>query len=490
MLPHALVFVGHRTRTPEIGDDMRELGGIDTMFVSAETPSMPLHVIGVLVMEPSVHDTDAARQRIRDTIAERIPLLPPFRWRLVEAPGGLGTARWIEDPDFDLDAHVHMVTLPEPGTMAQLEDHVGRFASTPLERDRPLWEIHLVDGLDDGRIAMVSKLHHSFMDGGAGAEVTASLLDLTADADPPAPVDDRQPERPPSPWTLLASVPASAISRTLKLPGLLRRTVSGMSGLVGAMFPLADGGLGGYIAPRTPYNGALTPERIVSLTSHPLDDVRRIKTAFGVTVNDVVLAVVAGSIRSDLEALDAVGDRPLIAAVPISVRAAKEPGTAPESADYTNHTSAMMVPLPTNIDDPVARLERVHEVTVQLKEHHDEMGSELLDDWAAMFPPWVASLGARLVDRFDLDASAPPIFNVIVSNVQGSPIPLFLGGAEAVALYPFGPLVGGCGLNITVLSHLDTLHIGLIADPSMVEHPHELTAGVRDGIDELAALVD
>lgn len=466
---------------------MRELGGIDSMFVSAETDSMPLHVVGVLVLQPPEGADGDPRQRIRDVIAERIPLIPPFRWRLVETPGGLGAPRWLEDPDFDLDAHIDFVTLPAPGTRAELETHVGDFASTPLPRDRPLWKIHLVDGLPEGRIAMLSKLHHSFMDGGAGAEVTASLLDLTPDDDTPAPVDTRRIETPPSTMRRLLEAPGVAIGRALRVPGLLVRTATGMSGLVGAMFPLADGGLRGYVAPRTPYNGALTPSRVVSLTSHPLGDVKAVKDAFGVTVNDVVLAAVASALRGDLaslDALDAVGDHPLIAAVPISVR------TGEQTDDFRTHTSAMMVPLPTNLADPLERLQRIHEVTTRIKSRHEDMGSSLFDDWAGVFPPWLPAAGSRLVERFALDARAPSIFNVIVSNVQGAPIPLYLGGSEAVALYPFGPLVGGCGLNITVFSLLDTLHIGLIADPTLVEHRAELTAAVRSSIDELVALVD
>lgn len=465
---------------------MRQLGGIDSMFISAETPSMHLHVIGVMTIDVTDMRTEDPRGRVRDLIEARIPLLLPFRWRIIEAPAGIGRPRWIEDPDFDIDRHVKLTTLRKPGSTAELQRYVADVADTPLPRNQPLWEMHLVDGLASGEVAVVTKLHHAFMDGGAGAEVMASLFDLEADVDTPPPVDAWKPDREPTLWDMLSDLPAVAVERATRFPQVLAQTATGIAGLVGAMFPTAGNDPRDYLAPRTPYNGALGPRRAISLASCQLDDLKRVKSTFGVTVNDVLLAAVTSALRADLDrvgALEQLGDRPLVAAVPVSVRSDEVAG------DFGNHTSAMMVPLPAQIADPVERLREIHRLAQEIKGQHQAMGTDLLEGWAAMFPPWLTSLSARALDAIGLNNLMPPLFNVIVSNVQGSPIPLYLAGAKVTAIYPLGPLVGGCGLNITVFSQLDKLHIGIIADPGLVKNPDALTAGVIAGIDELSALV-
>jgi WS/DGAT/MGAT family acyltransferase len=465
---------------------MRQLGGIDTMFVRGETPTMHLHVCGVLVLDTGGMRGDDARQRARALVAERLPLLAPFRWRLIETPGGIGAPRWIEDPDFDLDRHLHLSTLPAPGSRRELERFVANVAGTPLDRDRPLWEMYVVDGITDdaigGSVAVVTKLHHAFMDGGAGAEIMASLFDLEPDADTPAPVDDWVPEPVPSTTELLVDAAATGLSRAGRIPATLARTAAGMTGLIGAMFPSVDGARQGTTAPRTPFNGALTPDRSVVLGGCSLADVKRVKTAFGVTVNDVVLAAVTTSLRRELGALgalDALGNRPLVAAVPVSVR------PADLERGFGNHTSAMMVPLPAHLADPVERLHAIHAVADHTKQQHQAMGSDLLESWAGLVPPWAISAGSRTASTLGLSRFAPPLFNLIVSNVQGPPIDLYLAGAKVTAIYPLGPLMDGCGLNVTVISQGDTLHIGLVADPSLVAHPHALTEGLGAGVDEL-----
>lgn len=462
---------------------MRHLGGIDTVFVRAETPTMHLHVCGVLLLDTSTMRGGDARARIRDLVASRLPLLAPFRWRLVETPGGVGGPRWIEDPEFDLDRHLHLATLSAPGSQAELERYVAGVAGTPLERDRPLWEMHLVDGLEDGRTALVTKLHHAFMDGGAGAEIMASLFDLEPEVDTPAPVEGWTPEPVPSPANLLLDAAMAALGRTRHLPRAVVETATGLTGLVGTMFPSADGNPLGSVAPRSPFNGPLTPDRTVALGRCSLTDVKRVKSGFGVTVNDVVLAAVATSLRRALLAVGPAPDRPLVAAVPISVR------TTDAAGGFGNHTSAMMVPLPTHLEDPIERLGAIHELAVQTKEQHQAMGTGLLETWAALWPPWAISAGSRVLSRMGKAGLVPPVFNLIVSNVQGPPISLYLAGAEVTAVHPLGPLMEGCGLNITVMSQGDALNIGLIADPSLVEHPHELSDAMAAGIDELLALL-
>ena len=465
---------------------MRQLGGVDSMLAGAETASTFLHVVGVMTLDVTGMRGADPRERIRSLVAERIPVLEPFRWRLVETPGGLSAPHWIHDPDFDLDRHIRLATLPKPGSTAELERYVGDVAGVPLSRDRPLWEMHLVDGLADGQVAVVAKLHHAFMDGGAGVEIMASLFDLDPETDTPAPDDDWEPEAIPSGWSLLAGASVAALHHAQQIPGVTRRAATGLGGLLGAMFPTGSGDPRSYLAPRTPYNGALSPRRVVALADYSLNDVKRVKAAFGTTVNDVVLAAVASSLRADLAALDGLetlGSGSVVVAVPVSVR-------PPDlERDFGNQTSMMMVPLPTHIEDPIERLHEIHVLALQIKDQHRAMGENLIEDLAGMLPPWAISAGSRIADRLGLSRLMPPLFNLIVSNLQGPPIPLYLAGAEVTAIYPLGPLMLGTGLNITVIGNRGRLHIGLIADPTLVEHPTELAAGLNVGFDELLALI-
>ena len=461
---------------------MRYLSGMDTMFVRAETRSMLLHVTGVLILDPTTGRIDTQRQ-VRELIAARVPALPPLRWRLIDPPGGIGSLRWIEDPDFDLDHHVHFSSVPSPRSRADLEALVATIAGTPLDRDRPLWEMHVVDGLDDGSLAVIWKLHHAFMDGGAGMGIIGCIFDLDPEAATPEIADERQVEAVPSRWDLLMDTPRDVLSRVAQIPDVAASTVAGIGGLVGSMFPGRTSTNGPSLPSRSPYNGALSGERVVALADASLTDVKKIKTAFGVTVNDVVLAAVASSLRAHLGIQTATEQGPLTAAVPVSVRA---PGM---ENDYGNHTSAMMVSLPTDVDGPVDRLMAIHESSVQTKEQHRAMGPDLLERWASLIPPWMISAGAGVVNRFGLGSHLPAVFNVIVSNVAGPPMPIYLAGAEVTAIYPLGPLMEGGGLNISVLSRQDRLHLGVIGDCAIVSDPAAITAGFSRGIADLLALV-
>lgn len=461
---------------------MRYLGGMDTMFVRAETPSMLLHVTGVMMIDPGAIEADDTRNVVRDLIACRLPTLPPLRWRLVEPPGGLGSLRWIEDPNFDLDRHVLLGTVPAPGDRRDLEQFVARVAADPLDRHRPLWEMHILDGMADGSLAVVAKFHHAFMDGGAGMELLGSLFDLDPDTEMALLADVRRTEAIPTPWSLLVDTPRDVLKRISRVPAVAARTITGVGGLVGAMFPRSDSGHSVSLGHRSPFNGALTEERVVSLADCSLSQVKQIGATFNVTVNDVVLAAVTSSLRSELLDEQVPEGGPLIAAVPVAVR----PTDSEET--YGNHTSAMMVPLPTDLDDPIERLLTIHRFTAKTKERHRAMGPDLLELWASLVPPWLISAGAGFVSRFGFAGHLPPVFNLIISNVAGPSIPIYLAGAELTGVYPLGPLIEGAGLNITVLSQCDTLHIGVIGDPTIVKHPSAVASGIAQAVSDLQGI--
>lgn len=459
---------------------MRRLGGMDTMFVRAETRTMLLHVTGVLMLDPDGRSSAEVLDRIRRVVAARSSTIPPLRWRLVEPLGGLGALRWVDDVDFDVERHVRPRTVGAPGGWEDLEALVAEVTAEPLHRDRPLWEILVVDGLVDGSVALVARFHHSFMDGGAGMAVVAELFDLDADVEVPE-LDATDPgEAVPTWWELAAQTPGEVVSRLARVPKAAFDTLAGVRGLVGAMFPGGIDGAAGAVARRTTINGRLGPTRSVALADCSLDDARRAARAHGVKVNDVVLGAVASSLRTALSEEGTVPDEALIAAVPVSVRAEGEDR-------YGNRTSAIMIPLPVHEPDPVVRLEAIGALTRDAKRGHAAMGTDLLEELAGIVPPWIISAGTRLASSLSLVDRLPPVFNLIVSNVAGPPIPLYFAGCEVVATYPLGPLLDGAGLNITVISQCDRINVGVLADPALVADASALAASFTSAVADMAS---
>jgi len=466
---------------------MRRMQGMDTTFFQAETPTMHLHVVGVLVLDPSTGSGPWGYDTVLALMEERMHLLPPFRWRAVTVPGDVDQPRWIEDPDFDLRRQVHRATLDPPADLDSLARFTGEVAGVPLDRSRPLWEMHVVEGMAGGSVALVTKLHHAYMDGGAGSEVMASMFDLTAEGEPVEPPEQPwEADEEPNPIRLLAESAGGAVSRAARLPGMLVGTAKAVVDSAQAVRGRrVDSGV--PIGPSTPLNGALTPERVVAFARCSLDEVKRTKAAFGVTVNDVMLAASTTALREELLARDALPDRPLVAMVPVSERADSESGAETE---FSNRTSALSVALPVQIEDPVERLMALHELALDAKDLHRAMGDGVLEEWTSIVPPFVVSGAVRAITLSGVARLLPFMGNVIVSNVPGPPIPLFLAGARVTHLYPMGPLFEGCGINVTLMSHGDVIDVGVIACPTMVDDPARLTAGFTAGLAELAGAAE
>jgi len=452
---------------------------MDTAFLYGETPTMHMHVVGVLVLDPSTAPGGWHSERLEEMIAQRLHVIAPFRWRLVNVPGGIDRPRWIEDPDFDIRHHVRRATLCHPGGREELAQFTSEVAGHQLDRCRPLWEMWVVDGLADGTIALVSKVHHAIMDGGGG-NLMASMFDLSADGDHVVePAEMWWPERPPAPATLVTQAVAHAVERTASLPAVAYRTVRGLGGVVRMLSEQrGSGGGAGLLAPRTPLNGPLTSARRVALTRCSFDDVRRAKTAFGTTVNDVVLAATSSAMRAYLLKRDALPRVPLLAAVPVSVRAAGQ--------EFGNHTSTLIVALPTQLEDPIERLRVIHEQAAAAKAAQRAMGAEMIEDVLAVTPPPLMSAAARMFCGLRLSRFLPPVINLIVSNVVGPTIPLYCAGARLLAIYPMGPLIEGTGLNVTVLSQSGDLDVGVMTCPELVDDAEAITTGFADGLEELA----
>ncbi|HYV60555.1 MAG TPA: wax ester/triacylglycerol synthase family O-acyltransferase, partial [Acidimicrobiia bacterium] len=350
----------------------------------------------------------------------------------------------------------------------------------PLDPGRPPWEMYIVEGLEGGMVGSVTKMHHAAVDGVSGAELTATLLDLEPEPRPVAPPDAPwQPAPPPSSLAMAGRAVQDLVRETVAAGSVLARTARGVLRLARHnRHPATTPPPSPFAAPRSAYNAPLTGARQVALAQIDLDDVRQIKDAAGVTINDVVLAVCADAVRGHLEAHSALPEESLVAAVPVSVPA--------DDGDTTNNgLSAMLVELGTTIDEPTARLRAIAASSRAAKVQHHVLGPETFSQLADVTPsPFLAAIGA-LESRFNVLGRIPPVCNLIVSNYPGPPFPLYCVGARMVAAYPMGPLGIGTALNITVQSYLDRLWFGIVACPDVVPEPEALAAGIHDAVREL-----
>jgi diacylglycerol O-acyltransferase len=484
---------------------MRQLSSLDAQFLALENRRQSGHVGGLAILDPSTTPSgklDAGD--IEALLAERLPQLPPLRWRLAEVPLGLDYPFWVDDVDFDLRFHVRESALAPPGNDDQLAEQVARISSRPLDRARPLWELYLIHGLESGHVAMLTKIHHALIDGMSGAEIMGLLLDLGPDApslDPsakPAPwrgQAETAPGRgemlarglmglPRYPLRALRSLP-SAIPNledtpfgTLPGAGLLGRLAGGAGRMAGREIPVRAGRK--HTAPKTFFNGRISAHRKFTFGRLSLEDVKTVKNAHGCTVNDVVMSICAGAVRRMLLEHAGLPDTPLVAQVPVSVRTGEQIGT------YGNRILMMSAPLFTDEPDPVERLRQTHEAMGDMKRRHRALPAQLLQDANHFIPPAVFARAAQLTFRLSTSRMAAPPWNLVISNVPGPQIPLYCAGAELVANYPVSVITDGLGLNITVMSYRGYLDFGIVADREQMPDVKKLMGWLED---ELALLM-
>jgi WS/DGAT/MGAT family acyltransferase len=462
---------------------MERLSGLDAAFLYLETPSHHMHVSMVSMFDASTVPGGYSFEKVRGVIEERLPMIPMFRRRLVEVPFRLHHPIWVDDPNFDLDYHVRRIGSPAPGGIEELCELASEFTSRQLDRTRPLWELCIVEGLRDDRIGVLAKVHHSSVDGVSGAEVMVHLFDLEpapAAKDTPSDAEPATAERVPSDLELV-SYAAWSLARTpfriaAKLPGTVRTLVDVVRRRRQSEGPSAPTP---FAAPRTSLNGSITPHRKVAAVTLPFDEVKAVKRALGCTVNDIVLALCSGALRRYLDARGELPEEPLVAVVPISVRDSDAPSAG------SNQVSAMFTSLATDCADPTERVEAIAAVTREAKQEHHTIGAKMLQDWAEFATPAVFTRASRLYSSMGLADRHRPIHNLVVSNVPGPPFPLYLAGAKLELLCPLGPVMEGAALNITVISYMDNLDVGLIACRESVPQLWDLARGFRSALDEL-----
>jgi len=468
-----------------------------------ETPTTFGHVNGLAIYERPSPDFDPF-QAAYDRFGAMIGRIEPMRRRLVEVPFKLDHPYWIDDPDFDLDYHVRHIGLAPPGAADQLAEQVSRIVGRPMDRSHPLWEVYVIEGLADGRWAMLTKTHHSTIDGAAGV----LLLSMLTDTEPDAPLPETlewSGDRVPTDAELLQRTAKHLVTNPVKGMRLSLRIVRSVAESAGidsvtsattqardALKALAAGGAPDdngtervniplSSAPPTPWNKRITAHRRFAMRSTALENIKRLKNAAGCTVNDVVMAICAGALREYLIKHDALPDEPLRAMVPVSIR------TGLEEDPWTNRVSGIIADLPTNCDHPLERLRLCHDAMEAAKRQLELMPADAIAELAQVSPPLVATAAMRLQSRLRLSDRMNLPVNVTISNVPGPRHALYFAGAKMHNYIPVSIVTDDMGLNITVHSYLDRLDFGLIAARDLVP---DLWDMVDMHIDEIGRLFE
>src|SRR5688500_2988785 len=453
------------------------LTGLDASFLHLEDAVSHMHVAGVMIFEGSPPPYD----ELLTAIERRLGLVPRYRQRLAFVPFAQGRPKWVDDPHFNLRYHVRSTALASPGSERQLKDLAGRVFSQQLDRDKPLWEVWLVEGLDAGRFAMLSKTHHALVDGVSGVDIMSVLFDTSADPAAPPDSGDRWLPRPlPSPAQLLGealvertTVPteiARSIRAVLRGP---RRVAEGLRDAAVGVGAMAWAGLNP--APPTPYNKPIGPHRRFTWVRANLADVKAIKNELGGTVNDVVLATIAGALGKHLRRRGQNTDGlELKAMVPVSVRADIERGA------LGNKVAAMMAPLPVWCQDPVARLDIVREELKGLKSGGQAVGAQVLTELSGFAPTTVMGQASRVMAR-------QRFFNVVVTNVPGPQIPLYLAGKRMLDTFPMVPLAKNQALGIALLSYAGRINFVLVGDYDLMWDIDSFADDIEESLADLAA---
>ncbi|GAA2348930.1 wax ester/triacylglycerol synthase family O-acyltransferase [Saccharopolyspora halophila] len=473
------------------------LSAVDSSFLYLEDYTTPMHVGGVAVFRRPRSGFDY--DKVLSLIDRRLGLVPRYRQRVMEVPGGLARPVWVDDQDFDLTYHVRRSALPKPGSDDQLHDLVARLMSRKLDPTRPLWELYLVEGLSKNRVAVITKTHQAMVDGIGAIDIGQVIYDTEKDRD----LGDEDDLWMPRPQPRVAELLVEAVTDAVKSPGEVVENARAAAVDVTATAQKVGRALGGVAsalrtaivpAPAGPLNAPTTTQRRFAVAKAKLEDLRAVRNAHGTTVNDVVLAVVTGALRNWLLSRGEVvsPSTTLRAMVPVSVNA----GDAEAAATYWdtaslpvgaigNKVSAYLVDLPVGEGNPTVRLHQVSHAMRAHAESGQSVAAGALVRVSGFAPPTLHALGARVANQF-----SDRLFNVLVTNVPGPQVPLYAAGAKMMEMFPVVPLAKNQSLSVGITSYDGGVYFGLNADRDAMPDLGVLASMVGEAIDEMIGTVD
>lgn len=475
---------------------VKGLTGIDATFLYMETPETPMHIAGLNVFEPPANLEGSFYDHFRSFFLERIHLAPIFEKKLAKRVFELDHPGWVDAGEIDFDYHILKETLPKPGSWKQLEALVGELHSVPMDRSKPLWQFTVIDGLENGQVAIYAKIHHAAVDGGGGMAIAAALYEMgpvPRKVKPPMP---KKPVRVPSVEErailgindVIQSLARQHLKAMEAIPQFLGTLTDVLSppksgkGSAGAG-PSGLPGVPDVLAPKTPFNATVTAKRSFAAREVSLADAKFVAKATGTKINDVVMAICAGALRPYLQGRKALPKKPLIAFVPISLR-------APDDTESTNQVFGMLSPVTTQIADPLERLMAIKEASTEAKNLAGTVKDVSPKDFTLLGAPILLPGLAQLYGNSGLADVMPSTTNLTISNVPGPPIPVFCAGAKVVGMYPVSIPVHGIALNITVQSYTDKLDFGITADAKAVPDADAMADLFAPALAEMKAAVE
>lgn len=460
--------------------NVKKVSGMDATFLYGETETSPMHIGSVVIIEGELK-----YNVFKKLILSRIHHLPKFRQRLMYAPMSIDHPFWVDDPNFNINMHLNHVALPKDGDWKQLRKMASSIFSQPLNQDRPLWEFTFVEGLDNlsqvqpGSVAIISKVHHVAIDGMAGAGMMATLFDFGPDA---SDIPEPKPWKPkplPNEIGLVLKTGLGFAKNPFRLPKLLKESLEATikAGFVTRVqhidLPTAP-----FSAPHTPLNGIISAERKWNTSIISLDRVKVLKNKMGTTLNDIILAMCSGALRRYLVEKKKLPKKPLVAMVPVSTRSKSDNSDG-------NMLNAMLIQLATDLEDPIERLEKIYANTIQGKTYQGATGAKTLSNLAEAVPFGVANQAARMYSRFNVAKMHSPVFNVVITNVPGPQIPIYMQGHRVRHVMGMAPIIDGMGLIITVLSFDGQITISPTSDIASMPDLDRFSDYLLDAANEL-----
>lgn len=464
--------------------NLESISGMDATFLYGETDTSPMHIGGVVVIEGSLKF-----ETFKKIIQSRIHQLDKMRKRLIYVPMSIDYPYWVDDPNFDIDLHLQHIALPKPGNWKHLRAVASKIFSEPLDQSRPLWSITFVEGLDKvpqvpkGSVAIITKMHHVAVDGMGGAGLLSLIFDMDSKVKK---IPEPRPFHPASLPNELEIILNSAVSfakNPFKFPKLISNTLSAtlkagfLTRTQKAELPTAP-----FSAPKTQLNGVISARRKWNTAILSLDRVKALKKIMECTLNDVILAICAGALRRYLLEKNKLPSKPLVTMIPVSIRSKGQ-------VKGSNQLSNMLVQLATNIEDPIERLETIHDNTTRGKTYQNALGAKTLSNIAEAIPFGLANQAARLYSRFHLSEMHNPVFNLTITNVPGPPIPLYINGHKVLSVMGSAPIIDGMGLIIVILSYDGLLTISPTSDVKSMPDLDIFTKYIRESANELEAAI-